>query len=477
MKIKSYSQTKILVTLGPASSSKEVLRQMFLEGVDVCRLNFSHGTHEQHEKVINIINELDAELDANIAILADLQGPKIRIGDVENGEIIVEKGDEIDFVTERCIGTKEKLYLSYQQFPKDVEKGDMILIDDGKKRLQVIETNHIDRVRARVINGGTIGSKKGVNLPNTKISLPSLTEKDLKDALFALEHNVDWLALSFVRTVQDVNDLRDLIKSKGKDTAIISKIEKPEALDEIDEIIAASDAIMVARGDLGVEVSFDRVPTIQKQIVDKCIEQSKPVIIATQMMESMIENFRPTRAEATDVANAVIDGADALMLSGETSVGKYPVETIKSMEQIISYTEENAFSFYRKLPNKSITRRIPDELCDAAKKLSNKLEANAIICFTSSGYTAYRIAGYRPDAPVFVFTHNKKLLRRLNVVWGVRAFYKDFDNSLSTTKSIRHATQHLIDEKLLKKGDTIVILASSPLQEKGKTNTLKVEVI
>jgi len=423
------------------------------------------------------INELDREMEANIAIVADLQGPKIRIGDVESGKIEVEEGDEISFVTYQCIGNKERLYLSYQTFPTDVESGDYILIDDGKIRLKVLETNRKDCVRAMVVNGGAISSKKGVNLPDTKISLPCLTEKDIKDAEFALEQNVDWIALSFVRTADDIKELKTLIENKGKNTSIIAKIEKPEALKNLDEIIAVSDAIMVARGDLGVEVSFDQVPYHQKDIVQRCIMQSKPVIIATQMMESMISNFRPTRAEANDVANAVMDGADALMLSGETSVGKYPVEAIKNMEQIIKYTEENAFKFYKKLSKNNTGREHTDELCNSVRNFANKTKAKAIICFTHSGYTAYRISSHRPKAPIFVFTCNERLLRRLNLFWGVRAIYYDFksiknsDEAFTETKKILKSLNHI------KENDVIVFLASTPLLERGKTNMIKLDYV
>ncbi|MFW5701284.1 MAG: pyruvate kinase, partial [Cyclobacteriaceae bacterium] len=313
------SQTKIVATIGPASSSKEILRQLFFEGIDVCRLNFSHGRHEDHGKIISNVLELNQELNSNVAILADLQGPKIRIGQVENNEIELLEGQEIELTTREIIGTSSKIFISYRELPQDIEVGEPILMDDGKIELQVTRTDRKENVTARVLHGGILSSKKGVNLPRTKISVPSLTPKDLADADFALDHDVDWIALSFVRSASDILDLKKIIKDKGKHTKVIAKIEKPEALDDIDNIIDVSDGIMVARGDLGVEVSFDKVPVIQKKLVDKSIQKAKPVIIATQMMESMINNFRPTRAEANDVANAVLDGADALMLSAETA--------------------------------------------------------------------------------------------------------------------------------------------------------------
>lgn len=475
MKKITNTKAKVLITIGPSTSSKEILRELFLQGVDVCRLNFSHGDHADLLAVIQRINELDQELNTNIAILADLQGPKIRIGTVENNQILLDENQFVSFTTKDCMGTKDLLHINYADFPKDVSEGDFILIDDGKIRLKVIESNRIDLVKAQVINGGVVSSKKGVNLPDTIISLPSLTEKDLCDAEFALENNVDWIALSFVRKPEDIRDLRKFIQSKGKSTAIIAKIEKPEALSHLDEIIEEADGIMIARGDLGVELPFSQVPTVQKKTVQLCIEHGKPVIIATQMLESMIQNFRPTRAEANDVANAVTDGADALMLSGETSVGKFPIEAVRSMHEIIQYTEKEALIYHFQSVTKNIHRSYTDELCKAAKSISNELKAAAIVCFTSSGYTAYKIACHRPNAPIYVFTQNRDLLRRLNIVWGIRAFFHDFEASTSTTQSMRKAVAKLISEELVNTGDPIIFLASSPLQEKGKTNTIRVE--
>lgn len=469
------TKAKILITIGPASSSKEKLKELFLQGIDVCRLNFSHGTHAEHLKTIRIINELDQELSSNIAILADLQGPKLRIGKISNQQALLEAGHELKITTREMEGNSECIFLNYPQFPHDVQPGDYVLIDDGKIRLKVLSSNRIDSVITEVINGGIIYPNKGVNLPNTKVSIPSLTSKDLDDAEFALDHNVDWIALSFVRKADDIRELRQFIHSKGKDTAIIAKIEKPEALEQLEEIIEAADGIMIARGDLGVELPFSQVPTVQKRIVQICIEHGKPVIIATQMLESMIQNFRPTRAEANDVANAVTDGADALMLSGETSVGQYPVEAVKSMKEIIEYTEKEALTYHFQSLRKNIHRAFTDELCKSAKSISNELQAKGIICFTSSGYTAYKIACHRPNAPIYVFTQNQSLLRRLNIVWGIRAFYHNFEESTSTTQSMRKAVSRLKAENLVSNGDPIIFLASSPLQEKGKTNTIRVE--
>ena len=318
------SHTKVIATIGPATRNKEILEKMFHEGVDVCRINCSHDTHEEHAKTIKYINELNEELGTNVAIMADLQGPKLRVGEMENGSVMLEDGQKFAFVTTPCIGTKEQAYLSYDRLPKDAIPGEMILVDDGKLMFEVIESNGKDRVITKVIAGGPLSNKKGVNLPDTKVSAPSLTEKDIIDAQFALDQKADWLALSFVRKAKDIADLRKIVNAHPNNAGIIAKIEKPEAVREINEIIDAADAIMVARGDLGVEVEFNKVPVIQKSIIKKCHEMSKPVIVATQMMESMISNPTPTRAEANDVANAVLDGADAVMLSGETSVGKVP---------------------------------------------------------------------------------------------------------------------------------------------------------
>lgn len=470
------SHTKVIATLGPASQDKEVLRQMYEEGIDVCRLNFSHGSHEDHLKNIRTIRELNEELSVNVAILADLQGPKLRVGVVENNGVELVNGSTFKLVSENCTGTAEKAYMSYEQLPRDVKVGEIILIDDGKIKLEVTHTNLKDTVTTRVVYGGILSSKKGVNLPNTKVALPSLTEKDIQDALFALEHNVDWIALSFVRSVEDIVDLRKLIKHSRKTARIVAKIEKPEAIAEIDQIIDMTDAVMVARGDLGVEVDFDQVPMLQKQIVEKCINQSKPVIIATQMMESMITNFRPTRAEATDVANAVLDGADTLMLSGETSTGKFPVGVIQSMQRIIDWTEDNGFRYFRNHPPKDFSRTfLPDSICYNACAMAEQTRARAIITFTHSGYTAFRISSYRPKADIFAFTMNKSLLPVLSLVWGVRAFHSEEYQHMEDY--INHALQFLLDKKLIYHGDVIVSVGSMPLLARGKTNMLKLTYV
>lgn len=473
------SQTKIIATLGPASSTKEIIHNMIIEGVDVFRLNFSHSTQAEHLKLIHIIQDLNLEFKTQVSILADLQGPKLRVGEIENNLINLEENDIVTFVTEKCIGTKDHIFMSYQEFPQDVKVGELMLIDDGKIKLEVTETNQKNMVKAIVIYGGLLSSNKGVNLPNTKVSLPSLSEEDISNAVFALNHDVDWLGLSFVRKASDIQDLKDIINIQNARARIIAKIEKPEAVADIDQIIKLADGIMIARGDLGVEVPFDEVPMIQKIIVEKCILQSKPVIIATQMMESMISNFRPTRAETNDVANAVLDGADALMLSAETSVGKYPVETINSMQRIINYTEintnrRNPFEALH-IPDKSSPQFLADSICYNASKLAEQVGAKAIILFTHSGYTAIKISSYRPKAKIYAFTNNEKLVQQLSLVWGIKPYHLKIYNQLNI--AVKKSVEILKAEKLLRDGDCVVFVGSTPLSEHGSTNMLKVSFI
>ncbi|MGW8316733.1 MAG: pyruvate kinase, partial [Bacteroidales bacterium] len=388
------------------------------------------------------------------------------------GEVELKDGAEFNFVTTPCQGDSEKAYISYEELPVDVTAGETILVDDGKLIFKVLESNKKDTVRCSVLNGGTLSNHKGVNLPNTRVSLPSLTEKDIRDAHFALDHHVDMVALSFVRKVTDIEDLRKLIEEHPNKAHIVAKIEKPEALREIDEIIRVADGIMVARGDLGVEVEFNRVPLIQKTLIRKCTEQSKPVIVATQMMESMIYNPTPTRAEATDVANAVLDGADAVMLSGETSIGKYPVQTIRNMQKIIDSTEEEEFPFYRiHLPKPDSRTFLPDSICYNAVRLAEQVNAAAIITLTHSGYTAIRISSHRPRAAIFTFTENRELIPSLSLVWGVRTYY--FAQVANINDYIDYTEEFLVSRKLLKKGDLVVHIGSIPISEKGKTNMMK----
>jgi pyruvate kinase len=466
------SHTKVIATIGPITRNKEILKKLINEGVDVLRVNLSHDTHEEHLRTITYIKELNDEMGSNVAILGDLQGPKLRVGNMENDKVLLEDGQEFSFVTTPCTGTAEKAYLSYERLPIDVTIGERILVDDGKLIFEVRSTNKKDRVTTKVIAGGPLSSKKGVNLPHTKISQPSLTEKDIKDALFLLENDVDWLALSFVRKEQDILDLRKIIDEHPGTARIIAKIEKPEALDEIDGIISASDAVMVARGDLGVEVDFHKVPLIQKDIIKRCHRKSKPVIVATQMMESMITNPTPTRAEANDVANAVLDGADSVMLSGETSVGKYPVETVRNMQMIIDSTETEEYIYHKgHVSPPGAKNFLADSICHNAVQLAEQVNAAAIVTLTYSGFTAIRISSHRPKAPILTFTMNKDLITDLSLVWGVRAFY--FGECAHINDYIDYTEEFLVSQNLLKKGDLVVHVGSIPIMEKGKTNMLK----
>lgn len=473
---KNWNKTKIIATLGPATFSKDVLKEMILAGLDICRINFSHVNYDIVKSAVKSIRDLNKELGMHVGILGDLQGPKLRIGLVENNEAHLVEGKEITITTHEMTGTAEKVYITYPQFPKDVEVGDNVLIDDGKILLKVVDTNGRDEVRAKIIYGGILSSKKGVNLPNTKISLPCLTPKDIRDLEFALENDFEWIGLSFVRTVTDIVELKDLIRGYGKNARVVAKIEKPEAIREIDNIIDLTDGIMVARGDLGVEMPFEQVPMIQKMLVNKCILASKPVIIATQMMESMIFNSTPTRAEVNDVANAVMDGADAVMLSGETSVGKYPVKTIEVMQKVISRVEQEDVIYHREHPPVLKTQTfISDSICYNACVMAEQSGAKAIISMTHSGYTAYKISSHRPKANIFIFTDNPVLLTTMSLVWGVRGFY--YDKYESTDQTIADIKAHLRDEGYLKIDDLVINIASIPMKEKGRTNMLKLSYI
>ena len=469
-------KTKIVATMGPSCSSKEVLKEMFLAGVDVCRLNFSHGEHAVHLKTIETIREINKELGTHVAILADLQGPKIRIGEVEGNSVQLVDGSEFVFTTERCIGTSSKAYLTYETFPKDVAVGDIVLMDDGKLRLEVTATDREREVKTKVLNGGPLSSKKGVNLPDTKISMPSLTEKDKLDLELALDNRVDWVALSFVRTAKDVLDLKAIIDYKKAHTKVISKIEKPDAIQHIDEIIRVSDGVMVARGDLGVEVPMETVPNLQKRIIKTCLKYAKPTIVATQMMESMITNFAPTRAEVNDVANAVLDGTDAVMLSGETSVGKHPVEVIRTMSKIVREVEKNEEIYHKEeIPEFHEDRFITDSICFNATRLAQRVKASGIITMTFSGYTAFKISSQRPKSNTFVFTENKLILSQLNLLWGVRGYF--YNKNGSTDESIKDTQKILLEMKEISEGDLVVNVASTPIEEKGKSNMVKLSYV
>jgi pyruvate kinase len=470
------SLTKIIATIGPSCNNKETLQKMIMEGLDVCRLNFSHGTHQDHEHSIRIIKELNKELGSNIAILADLQGPKLRIGEVQNNQVMLEEGNTIQFVSDECLGTAEKVYMSYQHFPMDVMPGETVLVDDGKIKLEVLMTNRKDTVTLKVISGGVLSSKKGVNLPNTKISLPSLTKKDIDDVRFVLKHEVHWIALSFVRNVKDIIDLREIISKTGKFIRIVAKIEKPEAVETIDEILDHTDAIMVARGDLGVETPFDKVPVLQKELVRKCIMKGKPVIIATQMMEGMINNLMPTRAEATDVSNAVLDGADAVMLSGETSVGKYPVEVIRNMQKVITSTESSGFYLkHDHTPDESFPTYLPDSVCYNACQMADMVNAVGIVVFTYSGGTVFNIASHRPDAKIFAFTVDDLVMNQLSLVRGVDGF--PVDKKIDINEAISQAIEILKKHGLAKNGDRLVYVGGIPMKKREPVNTINITTV
>lgn len=470
------NKTKIVATLGPSSSDREVLREMFVAGLNVCRVNFSHGSYDQHAKVIQTVRSLNAELNANVAILADLQGPKIRTGEMENNGVMLEVGESCQIITVAILGTAKKFSINYKNLPKDVNGGEKILLDDGKLVLEVLSSDKKTTIDCKVVQGGILSSKKGVNFPNTKISLPSLTEKDRLDLNFALEQKVDWVGLSFVRSARDIIELKHLISSQKGKAKVIAKIEKPEALDCIDDIIQVTDGVMVARGDLGVEVPYQRVPIIQKMLIEKCISKAKPVIVATQMMESMITNMTPTRAEVNDVANAVLDGTDAVMLSGETSVGKYPVEVINTMSNIIEEVEKTPELYNKEeLPDPSNERFISDSICFNACRLAQRVQAKAIITMSFSGYTAYKVSSQRPNTAIYVFTSNRTILSQLNLLWGVKAFY--YDKQISTDHTIADIKYMMKTNTYLEVGDLVINIASIPLEDLGGSNMLKLSYV
>ena len=469
-------RTKIVATLGPASSSKKVLRGMMEAGMNVARINFSHGSYKDHEKVIRIIRELNEETGLNIAILADLQGPKILTREMENNGVNLIPGESVEIVTdEGVIGTSSHFSINYVQLAADIKPGEHIRLDDGKLELEVVSTDG-KVIQAVVTHGGILSSNKGVNLPNTVISLPSLTEKDLKDLEFAMEQDVDWIGLSFVRSARDIIELKHIISKNRNKAKIVAKIEKPEAIQDIDGIIRETDAIMVARGDLGVEIPMEDVPLVQKMLIKKCYLHAKPIIVATQMMESMIEDYTPTRAEVNDVANAVLDGTDAVMLSGETSIGKHPITVIQAMDKIVRKIEESDMIYYKEeVPEKNQERFISDSICFNATRLGNRVDAKAIVTMSFSGYTAYKIASQRPKSQIFVFTSNSEILTQLNLVWGVHAIY--YDKMVSTDHTIADIKYILKEKGLLKQGELVINIASMPIESKGKSNMLRLSYI
>jgi len=476
--MKKLKKTKIIATLGPSSSSSGVIEKLIKEGVDVLRINFSHSSHEEAQVLIKEIRKINTNLNTNTSILADLQGPKLRIGKMRP-DISLNVGSIIKIKTgKEFIGDDKVIFINYQTLPLDINIEEKILIDDGKIILKVTETNKKDQILAEVIQGGNVSSNKGFNLPNTSISQPALTDKDIKDAIFSAKQNVDWIALSFVRQESDIKSLIKLLeKNTDYRIPVIAKIEKPEGVKNIDDIMKYASGIMVARGDLGVEINAAEVPLIQKKLVNKAKKARIPVIIATQMMESMMESLNPNRAEVNDVANSVMDGADALMLSGETSIGKHPIEVIRTISKIIGKVENsNLISLKHKHPTDYDSDRfITKSVCYYAAKIANDTNAKAISTLTNSGYTAYQISSWRPKTHVLVFTSNSRILTQLNLLWGVKAFY--YDSTESTDKTVEEINKIAVDNEYLQKNEKVINLTSMPIHEKGMVNTVRVTKI
>jgi len=476
IKVVDIQKTKIIATIGPASSSKERLLELVKAGVDVFRLNFSHGKHSDHEAVIKRIRDINKTYNQHVGILADLQGPKLRVGEIKNNKLEIKQGDVLTFTSKKCVGTKKAIYMSYDRFSQDVKVGEKVLIDDGKLVLEVKSTDGKSQVKLEVLFGGILSSNKGVNLPDTKISQPSLTEKDIADLNYILTQPVNWIALSFVRKGKDITDLKKRIKAAGHPAKVIAKVEKPEAISNIKSIIKATDAVMVARGDLGVEVPMEKLPSIQKMIIKKCIQKAKPVIVATQMMESMITNPSPTRAEITDVANAVLDGTDAVMLSGETSVGAHPAKVVEAMNKIIAETEKSyELQGKRPKPSEDSATYLSDTICLTAPRIAEEIGAKGLIGITVSGHTAFKMSSYRPSCPIFIFSPQKEMLGTFNLVWGVKCFF--YDKFSSTDETIVDLAEILKKEKKVKEGDVVVNTGSMPIHKRMRTNMMKITIV
>ena len=474
----TFHRTKIVATVGPACDTYDKLLSLVKAGVNVFRLNFSHGSHEDKAKIIEHIRKINSTEPFNIAILGDLQGPKLRVGEIEGGSMLVEEGEVLTFTNTKLVGNKERIYVSYPNLHEDVKIGNIIMIDDGKLEVKVmsIEKNHDVKVQVKL--GGILSSKKGLNLPDTKISLPAITEKDELDLAFIIEQKLDWVALSFVRRVNDIVGLREKLNQKKSKTKIIAKIEMPEALTNLREIILESDGIMVARGDLGVELPVEQVPLIQKQIIRKSIHRAKPVIVATQMMESMIDRTKPNRSEITDVANAVLEGADAVMLSAETATGNYPTLVVETMRKIIMEVERTDYHYNREdelEPQPHSPSFLSDAVCYNACKLAQDTQANALIGMTQSGYTGFMLSSYRPKSPLFIFSKEKTLINQLSLSWGVRAFHYAEEESMD--EIVADLTEILKQRGFIKKGDVIINTGSIPVSEHLPTNLLKISKV
>jgi len=472
----TFHRTKIVATVGPACDTYEKMLELARAGVNVFRLNFSHGKNEDKTRILGLIDRMNKEEPFNVASLADLQGPKLRVGDIQNGLLEIGNGDILTFTSrEKVVGTKEKIYISYPNLHQDVKVGDKILIDDGKLEVVVIEITPDEDVKVVVTYGGILLPKKGVNLPDTEISLPALTEKDLADLDFILQHKVDWIALSFVREVKDITGLKDILKARNSKAKVIAKIEKPEAITNIRDIIIESDGIMIARGDLGVELPIEKVPLIQKEIIRKCMHRAKPVIVATQMMESMIDRIKPNRSEITDVANAVLEGADALMLSAETATGEHPTLVIETMSKIILEIEKTAYDYDRDdilAPQPHSPSFLSDALCYSACKLAQDAKADALIGMTQTGYTAFMLSSFRPKSLLYIFSKERSLINQLSLSWGVRAIFYDEEESLDHIFSDQIGI--LRERGFLKVGDIVVNTGSTPVSLHLPTNVLKI---
>lgn len=471
----THHRTKIVATVGPACDTYDKLLELVKCGVNVFRLNFSHGSHEDKLQIIEYIRQINKSEPYNIAILGDLQGPKLRVGEMEGGGIDVDKGDILTFTNEKLVGTKERIYVSYPNLHSDVRIGNKIMIDDGKIEVLVKGILKNNDVQVEVLLGGKISSKKGINLPDTKISLPALTDKDLVDLEFIIDQDLDWVALSFVRSVKDIIILRNKLQERKSKAKIIAKIEKPEALTNIRDIIVESDAIMIARGDLGVELPIEQIPLIQRNIIKKCLHRAKPVIVATQMMESMIDRNKPNRSEITDVANAVLEGTDAVMLSGETATGQNPKLVVETMRKIIMEVERTE---YRYNLEEVLTAQphspsfLSDAICINACKLANDVEADALLGMTQTGYTGFMLSSYRPKSPLFIFTKERSLVNQLSLSWGVRAFYYDEEHSLD--EIVSNQIDILKERGFLKTGHLVVNTGSTPVHLHLPTNVIKI---
>lgn len=468
-------KTKIICTIGPSSERKDVLRELILAGMNVARLNFSHGTHEEHEKRIIAIREVEKELRANVAIMLDTKGPEIRIGTFKNGKVYLKKGQKFTLKTYPCEGDETGVYVDLKQISEILTKGDRVLIADGLIELFVDEIKG-EEIICIVNNEGELGSKKGVNLPGKILPLPSVTEKDKEDIIFGIKMGVDFIAASFVRKAQDVIAIRKILEENGgQDIQIIAKIENQEGVNNIDEIIKVADAIMVARGDLGVEIPVEEVPIVQKKIIEKCNKAGKPVITATQMLDSMIRNPRPTRAETTDVANAILDGTDAIMLSGETAAGDFPVEAALMMAKIAEKVEESIKVDEVTSGRQRIIKTVTDAISHATYTIARDLCAAAIITSTKSGYTARMVAKFRPQAPIIAVTPKEKVLKTLQIVWGVYPI--KINEVISTDEMFREAISGALSSGIIKKGDLVVITAGVPVNVTGTTNLIRVHIV